>query len=79
LGGLASPRLDFLPRTKIRPLVNDTSSRNCVITSQPASTIAGVMNLVQMSRSLKDFLSASDMPIWLDYRILKAAAGKTKF
>ncbi len=38
------------------PAVNPTSSRICVCTSHPATTIAGVMYLVQMSRSLMDFL-----------------------
>jgi type I restriction enzyme M protein len=48
--------------------VNETYSRNCVVVSQPALTIAGVMNLVQMSRSERDFLSSigfetvSDLP-----------------
>ena len=47
------------PRTRIecaRPYVKLTSSRNCVISSQPACRSEGVMNLVQMSRSLNSFL-----------------------
>jgi len=35
----------------IRPFVKLTSSRICNISSQPAFRRAGVMNLVQMSRS----------------------------
>ena len=45
----------------IRPLVKQTSSRICDSTSQPACLTAGVMNLVQMSRSLSDFLSNPGM------------------
>ena len=41
----------------MRPLVKWTSSRICVISSQPTWRKAGVMNLVQMSRSLRLFLS----------------------
>src|SRR5712691_7034073 len=40
----------------IRPLVKLTSSRSCVISSQPACRSEGVMNLVQISRSLSCFL-----------------------
>ena len=36
----------------MRPLVKLTSSRICSISSHPAVRRAGVMNLVQMSRSL---------------------------
>ncbi len=39
-----------------RPFVKLTSSRNCVISSQPACRSEGVMNFVQMSRSLNSFL-----------------------
>ena len=39
----------------IRPLVKLTSSRIWDISSQPACFTAGVMNLVQMSRSERDF------------------------
>ena len=35
----------------IRPLVIENSSRTCVAMSQPAFSEAGVMSLVQMSRS----------------------------
>src|SRR5215213_8296527 len=38
----------------MRPLVKYTSSRICVIASHPAHCSAGMMNLVQMSRSLRD-------------------------
>ncbi len=38
----------------IRPLVNPISSRICDIASRPAPAKAGVMNSVQMSRSLRD-------------------------
>src|SRR5262249_40850712 len=41
----------------MRPLVKLTSSRICNITSHPARRTAGVMNLVQMSRSLRVCLS----------------------
>ena len=51
------PRLTSLPRTMIRPLVKLTSSRICNSSSHPALRRAGVMNLVQMSRSLRLFLS----------------------
>ena len=44
-----------LPRTVMRPFVMVTSSRICDIASQPAPTSAGLMNLVQISRSLRDF------------------------
>lgn len=40
----------------MRPLVKLTSSRICNISSHPACFTAGVMNFVQMSRSLRDFL-----------------------
>ena len=40
----------------IRPLVKATSSRICIIPSQPARFTAGPMNLEQMSRSLRSFL-----------------------
>ncbi len=39
-----------------RPFVKLTSSRSWVISSQPARRSAGVMNFVQMSRSLSCFL-----------------------
>ena len=39
------------------PLVIVTSSRICDIAFQPAFVMAGLMNFVQMSRSLRDFLS----------------------
>ena len=41
----------------IRPLVKLTSSRIWTISSHPAVRKAGVMNLVQMSRSLRRLLS----------------------
>jgi len=41
----------------IRPFVNETSSRICACRSHPAAHTAGVMNFVQMSRSLSDALS----------------------
>ena len=41
----------------MRPFVKLTSSRICDITSHPARRTAGVMNLVQMSRSLRVYLS----------------------
>src|ERR1035438_8212537 len=40
----------------MRPLVKLTSSRICVISSQPACFTAGLMNLLQMSRSLRSFM-----------------------
>src|SRR5712692_7667557 len=40
----------------MRPLVKLTSSRSCVISSQPACRSEGVMNFVQISRSLSCFL-----------------------
>src|ERR1700733_11381501 len=40
----------------IRPLVKMTSSRICIIPSQPARFTAGPTNLEQMSRSLRSFL-----------------------
>ena len=40
----------------MRPLVKATSSRICIIPSQPARLTAGPMNLEQMSRSLRSFL-----------------------
>ncbi len=46
-----------LPRTMRRPLVKLTSSWICVISSHPDWRRAGVMNLVQMSRSLRLVLS----------------------
>jgi hypothetical protein len=46
-----------LPRAMMWPLVKLTSSRICVSTSHPAFNTAGVMHFVQMSRSLKVFLS----------------------
>jgi hypothetical protein len=42
-----------------RPLVKKTSSRTCVMTFHfipSAPTMAGVMNLVRMSVSVRDFL-----------------------
>jgi hypothetical protein len=36
----------------MRPLVNLTSSRICILPSQPARFSAGPMNLEQISRSL---------------------------
>jgi len=47
-----------LPRTTIRPLMKLTSSRICVISSQSADFTAGVMNFVQVSRSLSACLEA---------------------
>ena len=41
----------------IRPFVKLTSSRICDISSHPARLTAGVMNFVQMSRSLRAVLS----------------------
>ena len=38
------------------PSVNETSSNNCVCLFHPAFSIAGVINLVQMSRSDNFFL-----------------------
>src|SRR5947207_15205254 len=52
----------------MRPLVKLTSSRSWVISSQPAWRSEGVMNLVQMSRSLSCFLF---MPKALFYARLK--------
>src|ERR1700733_2016144 len=40
----------------MRPLVKATSSRICIIPSQPARLTAGPMNLEQMSRSLRSLL-----------------------
>lgn len=40
----------------MRPLVKATSSRIRANSSQPARFSAGVMNFVQISRSLRDFL-----------------------
>jgi hypothetical protein len=40
----------------MRPLVKATSSRLCIIPSQPARLTEGPMNLEQMSRSLRSFL-----------------------
>lgn len=51
-----------LPRTMTRPLVKVTSSRTCRWMSHPAAATAGVMNLVQMSRSLSAFLSTTGLP-----------------
>ena len=48
----------------MRPLVKLTSSRIWAISSQPAFFTAGVMNLVQMSRSLRSFLFTG--PLSLD-------------
>src|SRR5690606_33388936 len=60
----ASPRLWSLPRTMMRPLVKLTSSRTCFWMSQPACCMAGAMNLVQISRSERDFLSmVGDVPM----------------
>ncbi len=50
------PRVTSFPRTMMRPLVKATSSRICIIPSQPARLTAGPMNLEQMSRSLRSFL-----------------------
>jgi hypothetical protein len=38
------------PRTMTLPAVSSTSSRICICTSQPARTMEGAMNLVQISR-----------------------------
>jgi hypothetical protein len=57
-----TPRLTVFPRTRTRPLVKKTSSRIWVITSHfiPSGPVmAGVMNLVRMSVSVRDFLSMS--------------------
>src|SRR4051794_13896834 len=54
---LALPRVTSFPRTMIRPLVKSTSRRICVVSSQPARVTAGVMNLLEISVSLSDFLS----------------------
>jgi hypothetical protein len=51
-----SARLTSLPRAMIRPLVIN-SSRICITLFQPALRSAGVMNFVQMSRSLRSRLS----------------------
>ena len=40
----------------MRPLVKATSWRICIIPSQPARLTAGLLNLEQMSRSLRSFL-----------------------
>ena len=41
-----------------RPLVKDTSSLICAAASHPALRSAGVMNLLQMSRSVSCFTTA---------------------
>ncbi|MDF1614061.1 hypothetical protein P0N66_03755 [Desulfurivibrio alkaliphilus] len=41
----------------IRPAVKETSSRTCRSKSHPAPSMAGVMNLVQMSLPLSCFLA----------------------
>jgi hypothetical protein len=65
---LLLPRLTSLPRTMIRPFVKNTSSRICDISSQPARRSAGVMNFVQMSRSLISLFSiALSKGSWLQY------------
>jgi hypothetical protein len=56
LFGKGRERVWSLPRTMILPLMSGNSSRICVVTSQPAFSKAGVMNFVQMSRSLRSFL-----------------------
>ena len=49
--------IGFRPRTKIRPSVIENSSRICVKISQPDRSNAGVIYLVQISRSESCFLS----------------------
>ena len=53
---MALPRVTSFPLTMMRPLVKLTSSRICIIPSQPARFTAGPMNLEQISRSLRSFL-----------------------
>jgi hypothetical protein len=51
-----SPGTEIWPRTMTRPFVNETSSRIWPIESHlPPWTRGGVMNFVQMSRSLSSF------------------------
>ena len=56
VGTLSLAAANQLAATMIRPLVKLTSWRICDISSQPAYFTAGVMNFVQMSRSLSTFL-----------------------
>src|SRR4030042_7033673 len=58
----------------IRPFVNETSSRICDRTSQPACLTAGVMNLVQMSRSLRFFLFSKIIEVLLYVPFLRCDA-----
>ena len=62
-------RVANLPRTIMRPAVNETSRRICSASSQPAIITAGVMNFAQMSDSLSDFLFMgicySDSRCWI--------------
>src|SRR2546421_628894 len=63
----AVPRVTSLPRTIPRPLVRWTFSRIWVCTSHPPAAIAGVMYLVQTSRSERAFLSLAVVirgPAW---------------
>lgn len=53
---LTFPRVTSLPRTIMRPLVKLTSRRIWSASSHPARTTAGVMNLAQISDSLRFFL-----------------------
>src|SRR5262249_38997878 len=66
----SSPRLRNRPFTITRPLVKVTSSRTCVRRSHPARPRAGVMNFVQISRSLSDFLSLVSIRPALPYPFL---------
>ncbi len=62
VGLLGLAAVTSLPRTMIRPLVKQTSSRTCTISSQPARLMAGRMNFVQMSRSVRLLLSIPHEP-----------------
>ena len=56
IGALGLATGDELAADDDAPLGESTSSRICIIPSQPARFTAGPMNLEQMSRSLRSFL-----------------------
>jgi hypothetical protein len=69
VGTLGLPRVTSFPLTMIRPLVKLTSSRICIILSQPARLIAGPMNLEQISRSLRYFLFIKFVALALEWAL----------
>lgn len=58
---MRSPRMTVFPRTITGPSVKKYCSRICRIMSHPVDSRAGLMNFVQISRSVRLFLSISSI------------------